>query len=113
MSGIQRSGRPLHVGTGSFDTDVLFNNGFFADTKLPKNQWVIGSKPSVPNADVGTPYLNPAAFDAPPATPSGAIPTRFGNAGRFLDGLRGFATWSEDLLLDQTNGPQVPGRCRV
>jgi hypothetical protein len=101
MSGIQRytSGVPLHVSADVFDTSGLFNNGFYADIKLPKDQWVSGSKPSDPDADVGTPYLNPAAFDAPPATPSGAIPTRFGNAGRFLDGLRGFATWCEDFSL--------------
>ena len=101
MSGIQRytSGVPLHVSADVFDTSGLFNNGFYADIKLPKEQWTIGSKPTDPDIDRGTPYLNPAAFGPPPSTASGALPTRFGNAGRFVDGLRGFATWSEDFSL--------------
>jgi hypothetical protein len=101
MSGIQRytSGAPIHISADAYDTSGLYNNGFYADIKLPEDQWVIGSKPSDPDIDVGTPYLNPAAFGPPPSTASGALPTRFGNAGRFLDGLRGFATWSEDFSL--------------
>jgi len=101
MSAIQRysSGPPLHISADAYDTSGLFNPGFYADVKLPEDQWVIGSKPKDPDINRGTPYLNPAAFGPPPSTPSGALPTRFGNAGRFLDGLRGFATWSEDFSL--------------
>lgn len=101
MSGIQRytSGAPLAIFAFVYDTSGLFNPYFQADIKLPKDQWVIGGKPKDPDTNRGTPYLNPTAFGPPPSTRSGALPTRFGNAGRYLDGLRGFATWGEDFSL--------------
>lgn len=97
-TGVVENG-PWRSSADAYDTSGLFNPGFYADIKLPEDKWVIGSKPSDPNADTGTPYLNPAAFGPPPSTSSGALPTRFGTAGRFVDGLRGFATWSEDFSL--------------
>ncbi|MEW5979519.1 MAG: TonB-dependent receptor [Acidobacteriota bacterium] len=100
VSAIQRyrSGDPLSITAGNFASDALFNPGLRADIALSKDQWVIGSKPSNPDVDDGTPYLNPAAFAAPPVTDN-LVPLRFGNAPRYLSQIRGFASFSEDLSL--------------
>ncbi|MGI8786053.1 MAG: TonB-dependent receptor [Acidobacteriota bacterium] len=106
VSSIQRyrSGPPVSISGANFDGQALFGpGGFRGDVLLPRNQQVLGKEPSDVNPIGGTPYLNPAAFGAPPAT-SRNVPIRFGNAPRYLPDLRGFAIYSEDLsLIKQTH----------
>ncbi|MEW5976672.1 MAG: TonB-dependent receptor [Acidobacteriota bacterium] len=92
-----RSGDPLGLYTEGFDTTALFNPQVRADVVLPRGQQVIG-KPNNPDVFKGRPYLNPAAFAAPPKTDRD-VPVRLGNAPRFLSNLRGFAYLSEDFAL--------------
>jgi hypothetical protein len=47
----------------------------------------------------GTQYLSPAAFAAPPSSPSGTYATRWGTASRFLPSTRGPAWQSEDFAV--------------
>lgn len=100
VSSIQRyqTGAPLSISAGSYASDALFNPGLRADIRLPKDQWIIGSKPTDPDVTRGTPYLNPQAF-APPPTTSNLVPLRLGNAPRYLSHMRGFARFGEDLSL--------------
>ena len=79
----------------NWERESLFNQGLWADIILPKDQWVIAGKPNDPDPDVGTPYLNPAAFAPPPLTPGNVL----GNAPRYLSNLRNFARFGEDLSL--------------
>jgi hypothetical protein len=105
VSAIQRysSGSPLSIGGGGFDDQALFNPGLYADVVLPRDKQILGDKPTSPDPDEGTPYLNPAAFKPPPLTENG-VPIRLGNAPRFLPDLRGFAQWNENLsLIKRTN----------
>jgi len=100
VSSIQRyaSGTPIFLIAGNYQFESLFNPGLRADILLPRDQWVIGSKPDKPDPEAGTPYLNPAAFAPPPLTPNN-VPLRLGNAPRYLSNLRGFARYSENLSL--------------
>jgi hypothetical protein len=77
---------------------VLFNPGIRGDILLPRDQQVLEKPDDVPDPNVGVPYLNPAAFGAPPKTASN-VPLRLGTAPRYLSDLRGFAIHSEDLSL--------------
>ena len=100
VSAIQRysSGLPLYLAAGNYEANALFNPGLRGDILLPRDQWIIGSKPTDPDVVDGTPYLNPAAFAAPPLT-SNNVPLRLGNSPRYLSQLRGFAGYSENLSL--------------
>jgi Carboxypeptidase regulatory-like domain/TonB dependent receptor-like, beta-barrel len=101
MSAIQnyRSGGPLSItNSGGPDTGALANTGFYADVLLPRDQQVIGSKPSDPDRALGNQYLNLKAFGAVPVTDNN-IPLRFGNGTRFLPNLRGFARGGESFSL--------------
>lgn len=92
-----RSGDPLALSTDGYDPNSLFNINIRADAMLPRGQQVLG-KPETVDPQNGTPYLNPAAFAAPPKTDQN-VPTRLGNAPRLLPNLRGFAFLSEDFAL--------------
>jgi len=103
VSAIHRysSGGPIHLYVWSFAGDALFNPGWRPDV-VSDNQTV-----SVGDLDPvnGTQYLNPAAFALQPATDNG-IPTRFGNATRYLPSTRGFAYVNEDVsLIKRTDLP--------
>jgi len=100
MAAIQRyqSGAPLSISQSGFEGEALFNPGLRADILLPRDQWVINSKPDNPDPENGTAYLNPAAFGPAPVTANN-VPLRFGNAPRYLSNLRGFARYGEDFSL--------------
>jgi hypothetical protein len=100
FSAIQRyrSGDPLSFGTGGYDFEALFNPGFRPDVLLPRDQQVLGSKPSTIDPVNGSPYLNTAAFGTPPKTANN-VPIRLGNAPRWHPNLRGFAVFREDISL--------------
>jgi hypothetical protein len=101
ISGINhfRSGSPISIGNGGGpDTGALFNNGFYVDTLLPRDQQIIGSKPSDPNRGNGTPYLNLKAWGAVPVTDNN-VAKRLGNGVRNQPNLRGFAQSGEQLSL--------------
>src|SRR5262249_3694613 len=63
-----RSGNPLQITAGGYDTQVLFNPGVRGDVLLPRDQQVLGKPDELLDPNVGVPYLNPAAFGAPPKT---------------------------------------------
>jgi Carboxypeptidase regulatory-like domain/TonB dependent receptor len=100
VSAIQRyqSGTPVFLVAANWERESLFNQGLRADIILPKDQWIIADKPNDPDPDIGTPYLNPAAFAPPPLTP-GNVPLHLGNAPRYLSNLRNFARYGENLSL--------------
>lgn len=100
VSAIQRyrSGDGLAMSAGGFDDRALFNPGIRVDVLLPKEQQKLGSDPQDVDPINGTPFLNPAAFGAPPKTGSN-VPVRLGNGPRRFSHLRGFAIYSEDLSL--------------
>jgi hypothetical protein len=100
VSGIQRyrSGSPLYLQAGNYEFEALFNPGLRGDIVLPRDQWLVGGKPTNPDPDLGTPYLNPAAFAPPPLTANN-VPLRLGDSPRYLSQLRGFAGYSENLAL--------------
>ena len=101
MSAIQNyySGAPLNVSNGGGpDTGALTNGTFFVDTLLPRDQQVIGSRPTDPNRGDGTPYLNPAAWGPIPVTDNN-VAKRFGNGVRWQPNLRGFARGGEQFSL--------------
>ncbi len=101
ISGINhfRSGAPLAITNGGGpDTGALFNSGFYADTLLPRDQQIIGPKPSDPNRSDGTPYLNPAAWGMSPVTENN-VAIRLPNGARYQPNLRGFAQSGEQISL--------------
>jgi len=101
VSGINhfRSGSPLGIiNWGGPDTSALFNNWFYSDTLLPRDQQITGSKPSDPNRGEGTPYLNPKAWGAVPVTDNN-VAKRLGNGVRWEPTLRGFAQSNEQLSI--------------
>jgi hypothetical protein len=94
-----RSGSPLAIGGGGFDSEALFNPGLRGDVLLPREKQILpGGQPSTVDPVNGTPYLNPDAFGTAPLTANG-VPLRFGNAPRWLPNLRGFAIFDEDFSL--------------
>src|SRR5262245_11631835 len=100
ISAIQRyrSGVPLVISTGGYEDQALFTNGGWrGDVVLPRDQQTLAT-PSTVDPTNGTQYLNTAAFANPPRT-SLNVPTRLGNAPRYLPDLRGFAIWSEDFSM--------------
>jgi len=93
-----RSGAPIRIGnSGGPDTGVLFNNSFYVDNLLPRDQQVL-SKPTVADVFNGVQYLNPAAWGAVPVTENN-VPLRFGTGVRYLPDLRGFARGNEDFSV--------------
>jgi hypothetical protein len=110
VSAIQgyRSGAPLGIGnSGGPDTGALFNNGFYVDTLLPRDQQIIGSKPGDPDRGLGTPYLNPAAWGPIPVTENN-VATRLGNGVRWQPNLRGFARGGESFsMIKRTRFPFI------
>jgi outer membrane receptor protein involved in Fe transport len=101
VSGINhwRSGAPIYIiNWGGPDTGALFNNFFYADTLLPRDQQIIGSTPSDPDRVNGAPYLNPKAWGSPPVTANN-VAKRLPNGGRYQPNLRGFAQSSEQLSI--------------
>lgn len=100
LSAIQRyrSGSPLAMSAGGFDQESLFSPGIRADVLLPNDQHKLGANPKDVDPVAGTPFLNPAAFAAPPKTARN-VPLRLGDAPRRFGHLRGFAIYSEDLSL--------------
>ncbi len=104
MSAIQhyRSGAPIAVSSGGYETEALFNPGFRPDVVSGVPMTLAGEPGYVDQAD-GVPYLNPDAFANLPTT-AGNIPLHFGNAPRYLSTVRGFKQMSEDYSLKK----QVP-----
>jgi len=101
ISGINnfRSGGPIQIyNSGGPDTGALFNNGFYVDTLLPRDQQIIGSKPSDPDRANGNPYLNIKAWGAVPVTDNN-VPKRLPNGVNFQPNLRGFAQSGEQVSL--------------
>jgi len=101
ISGIKhfRSGAPISIGNGGGpDTEALFNSGFCADTLPSRDKQIIGSKPGDPNRSEGTPYLNLAAWGAPPVTDNN-VAIRLPNGVRYQPNLPGFARNGEQLSL--------------
>jgi hypothetical protein len=101
VSAIQyyRSGSPIGIhNSAGPDTGALFNNGYYVDTLLPRDQQIIGSKPSDPDRGAGTPYLNLNAWGAVPVTDSN-VATRLGNGVRWEPNLRGFARGGESFSM--------------
>ncbi|RPJ60893.1 MAG: hypothetical protein EHM23_08855 [Acidobacteria bacterium] len=96
MSAIQnyRSGSPLGITTSGYESEALFNPGFRPLVLLPEDQQKVTNF----NDELGTPYLNSAAF-APLPTTEGNVPTRLGNGPRFLSSVRGFSIFNEDFSL--------------
>jgi len=93
-----RSGAPIGIGTGGYESEALFNPGFRANVLLPTDQQKLAGEPKTTDLDNGVPYLNPAAFSSLPTT-DGNIPVHFGNAPRYLPGIRGFKIMTEDFSL--------------
>jgi len=93
-----RSGAPLAINDGNWEPTAIFNPGLRGDVLLPPDQWITGSKPTSPDLNAGTPYLNPAAFGPVPKTPNN-VPLQLGDSPRYLSGLRGFANYGENLSL--------------
>jgi hypothetical protein len=101
VSAIQsyRSGSPLSISnSGGPTTDALFNNGFYVDTLLPRDQQITGTKPGIPDGAAGTPYLNPAAWGAVPMTDN-SVALRLGNGVRWEPNLRGFGRGGESFSM--------------
>jgi hypothetical protein len=101
ISGINhfRSGAPIAIyNSGGPDTTALFNNGFYVDALLPRDQQIIGSKPGDPDRGNGTSYLNPTAWGAVPVTDNN-VPLRLGTGVRFQPNLRGFAQSGEQVSI--------------
>jgi len=96
MSAIQqyRSGSPLGITTSGYESEALFNPGFRPLVLLPEDQQKVANF----NDEIGTPYLNSAAFGPLPTT-EGNIPTRLGDSPRFLSTVRGFSVFNEDFSL--------------
>ncbi len=105
-----QSGGPQSLSQSAFEGNALFNPGLRADILQPSSQWILPSgKPTNPDPDNGTPYLNPAAFAQAPVTDLN-VPIRFGNAPRYLSQLHGFASYGEDFsLIKRTNLPLREG----
>ncbi len=101
VSAIQNycSGSPISIGNSAGpDTGALFNNGYYVDTLLSRDQQIIGSKPSDPDRGAGTPYLNINAWGAVPVTEFN-VATRLGNGVRREPNLRGFARGGESFSM--------------
>jgi len=102
ISGINnfRSGSAISiVNWGGPDTAALFNTGFIRpDTLLPRDQQIIGSKPSDPDRVSGTPYLNPKAWGPSPVTDNN-VAKRLPNGPRWEPSLRGFSQSGEQLSI--------------
>jgi len=94
-----RSGAPVGISSSAGPTtDALGNYGFYVDVLLPKDQQIVGSKPTVVDLDKGTQYLNPKAFGDVPMTDN-QVPLRVPNGPRFLPDVRFWAQYSENLAL--------------
>ena len=110
VSAIQqyRSGAPLSISNSAGPTTrALFNQSFYVDTLLPRDQQIIGTKPDDPNQASGSPYLNPAAWGVVPMT-SQQVPTRLGTGTRIQPDLRGFARGGESFsLIKRTRFPFI------
>jgi hypothetical protein len=109
MSAIHRyrSGAPLAVYTGGYDSEALFNPGFRPDVVLPEDQQKLGGQPSDIDRLGGTPYLNPDAFAELPKSANN-VPLKLGNAPRYLPNIRGFKRFGEDFSLMKRFG--LPAR---
>jgi len=89
-----RSGDPIAVIQAGINAPDGFSNGIRPD--MTGQALTLGSAPTKVDFLDGTPYLNPAAFEASPQTPNG-VPLRVGNAPRFIDGLRGPHSMTEEF----------------
>ncbi|HVH71097.1 MAG TPA: hypothetical protein VNB49_08325, partial [Candidatus Dormibacteraeota bacterium] len=87
------SGDPLVI-TSSLSPGFVSFAGLRADI-VPGVPQTVASQGL--NVISGTPYLNPAAFADPPASPSNSFALRFGNAPGFLPHTRGPGHSSEDF----------------
>ena len=81
--------------TGGYVSDAIFNPGIRPDI-LSEDQ-TVGNRGDLDPLN-GTQYLNPSAFGTPPKTANN-VPTRFGNAPRWLPRTRAFSTLREDVSL--------------
>jgi len=90
-----RSGNPLQIYNDGLDSGLGWW-GVRGDVVPGVNQKLPFKGPIDP--DIGTPYLNPAAFGSPPADPlAEGVATRWGTAPRFLSSTRGPAFQNEDF----------------
>ena len=80
------SGLPIQVSYSGYNLPVGFASGIRPDV-LSGHQ-TLGNAPSKTDFNMGTPYLNPAAFAPQPTTDNG-VPLRVGTAPRFLPQVRG------------------------
>ncbi len=94
-----RSGAPVAISSSAGPTtDALGNMGFYVDVLLPKDQQIIGSKPTNVDLDNGTQYLNPKAFADVPMTDN-LVPKRMPNGPRLLPNVRFWAQYTENFAL--------------
>ncbi len=93
-----QSGSPVAIGGSVANTDALGNRGFYVDVLLPKDQQIIGSKPTVVDFDNGTQYLNPKAFADVPMTDN-QVPLRMPNGPRYLSNVRYWSSFNENFAL--------------
>ncbi|MEO8131597.1 MAG: TonB-dependent receptor, partial [Bryobacteraceae bacterium] len=80
------SGNPIQVTYSGYNIPAGFATGIRPDVLSSKE--TVGGAPSKTDFNVGTPYLNPAAFGPQPLTDNG-VPLRVGTAPRFLPQVRG------------------------
>lgn len=93
-----RSGSPVTVYAGGLTGPDGFSPYFRPD--LVSSQYTVGGAPSHVDYDIGTQYINPAAFQLQPATPNG-VPSRVGSSPRVIDGLRGPSELGETFRMSK------------
>jgi len=92
------SGLPIQVAYSGFSIPVGFAPGIRPD--VIGTNLTLGGAPTTTDFNVGTPYLNPAAFAPPPTTQNG-VPLRPGTAPRFLPTVRGPHQMRETLRMSK------------
>jgi hypothetical protein len=100
-----RSGDPLGIVAGAYHWNDWYigspSAGWRADVVKDSDQQTMGLPDNI-DADAGSQYLSPDAFEAPPGT-DGWIPLRVGTAPRHLPNVRGPALYSEDVSIIKRN----------
>jgi hypothetical protein len=88
------SGDPIAVIEAGINAPDGFANGIRPD--MTGQPLTLGPAPTKVDFLMGTPHINPNAFVSSPQTPNG-VPLRVGNAPRFIDGLRGPHSMTEQF----------------